>query len=106
MKGLDGRGNSYYIDKLIQFDSFYNSKDATTFIVHCKSIGSRPLALLLLLLKLFYFGHRFLAFISPSFGTVKLLPISPHAKHSNNSATREVVQGSPRGIIINRRDDY
>ena len=35
------------IDKLIQFDSFYNSKDATPFIVHCKSTRSKSLALVI-----------------------------------------------------------
>ena len=52
------------IDKPINFDFFYHSKDATTSTVHCKSTGSRPPALVSFLLNLFYFGHRFLAFFS------------------------------------------
>ena len=55
------------IDKPIKFDFFYNPKDVTTpiLLVHCKSTGSRPLALLSLLLKLFYFRRRFSHFFLP-----------------------------------------
>lgn len=52
------------IDKLIKFNFFYNSKDATTSIVDCKPTSSRPLALLSLLFKLFYFRHRILTYFS------------------------------------------
>ena len=71
------------IDKLIKFDFFYNSKDATMSIVHFKSTGSRPFPIFQLLYFLSYssLGTIFSLF-SPSSGTAKLLPISPHLKHS------------------------
>ena len=93
------------IEKLINFH-FYYLEDSTagTPMAHSKSTSSRPLALLPLLLDLFYFGHRFSHFFSPPSGTVKLLPISPHTKHNPANATREFVQGNPRGIMNKRSD--
>jgi len=70
------------IDKLIKFDFFYYSKDATTSTVHCKSTGSRPLALLSLLLDLFYFAHHFLAFFSLFRYSEVIIHLSPRKKHS------------------------
>ena len=98
MKGLD-------VDKLIKFDFFYNSKVATRSILPCTSTGSRPLTLLSLHIDLSYFGHRFSHFFSHFWHSQVITHLSPH-KQSNTGATREVVQGSPRGIITNRRNNY
>ena len=92
------------IDKLIKFDFLYNSEDATTSIVHCKSTGSWPLALLPLL-NYSILGTVFLTF-SPSSGTVKLLPTLP----IQNIVILVLLENSCKkvlqGIIINRRNDY
>ena len=54
------------IDKQIKFDFFYNSKVTTTSTLHCKSTGSRPFAILPLLLDfLLYFGPPLTRFFLP-----------------------------------------
>ena len=94
------------IEKLIYFH-FYYLEDSTagTPMAHSKSTSSRPLALLPLLLDLFYFGHRFSHFFL-------LLPV--HSSCYPSLPTKNITllmllenscKGNPRGIM-NKKSDY